>query len=101
MRQIIQPSHPCFSGHFPGFPILPGVLVLERVLAAAESQLGHPIIEHQFLNVKFLSPVLPSNEINVNMTSTGADHKFTVQVYLDQQDLLGQVACSGMLRLKP
>jgi 3-hydroxyacyl-[acyl-carrier-protein] dehydratase len=101
MRQVIQPSHPCLAGHFPGFPILPGVLVLERVLAAAENHLGQPVTNHQFLNVKFLSPVLPGNEINVNIASTGADHKFTVQVYLDQQDVLGQVACSGMLRLKP
>ncbi len=99
MRIAIAPDHPCFAGHFPNYPILPGVLVLERVLAQAESLLGSPLQAISLLNVKFLAPVLPGNELEVVFASVSpSDHRFTVQVF----GSIGEptVACTGQLRVK-
>ena len=39
MQFVIAADHPSLPGHFPGQPVVPGVVVLERVLEAIES--GH------------------------------------------------------------
>lgn len=31
---VIPPDHPALPGHFPGNPLVPGVLILAHVLAA-------------------------------------------------------------------
>ena len=36
----IASDHPCLAGHFPGRPIVPGVVVLDHVIAALEEAIG-------------------------------------------------------------
>ena len=64
----IDPGHPAFAGHFPGRPILPGVVLLSLVMQAVAAharwreELGAaPSIEH----VKFLAPVGPAAALRV------------------------------------
>ena len=40
MNFVIESDHPALPGHFPGRPVVPGVVVLDRVLAAIESAHG-------------------------------------------------------------
>jgi 3-hydroxymyristoyl/3-hydroxydecanoyl-(acyl carrier protein) dehydratase len=37
----IAADHPCLAGHFPGFPILPGVVLLDETLHALEQLQPH------------------------------------------------------------
>jgi 3-hydroxymyristoyl/3-hydroxydecanoyl-(acyl carrier protein) dehydratase len=48
-----------FQGHFPGHPILPGVVALSWMLAAAERFLGRPLPAGELLNVKFQIVIEP------------------------------------------
>ncbi len=101
MRKQIEPNHPCFAGHFPNFPILPGVLVLEAVLAEVEKTLGIPVDQHQMVNVKFLAAVLPGDQLQVDLASSSStEYKVVVQVFGQTPDAIAQVACTGALRLK-
>jgi 3-hydroxymyristoyl/3-hydroxydecanoyl-(acyl carrier protein) dehydratase len=54
----IPAQHPAFDGHFPGAPILPGVVLLDETLHAV--QLAARLSEHgwQIAMAKFLQPVL-------------------------------------------
>jgi 3-hydroxyacyl-[acyl-carrier-protein] dehydratase len=98
-RIDIPQAHPCYSGHFPGQPILPGVLLLERVMAFAQSQLASPLRNFSLVNVKFLAPVLPGAKLCVNLSTTHpAEHKFTVQL-LGEGGAADTLACSGQLRI--
>lgn len=54
---------PGFSGHFPGYPILPAVVQLIAAQCLIEEQKGHPVELSSVKNAKFLQEVMPGNEI--------------------------------------
>ncbi len=58
MAFTIAHDHPCLPGHFPGQPIVPGVVVLDHVLAAIESTHG-ALGPLRMPQVKFVQPLLP------------------------------------------
>ena len=37
MQFVVAPDHPSLPGHFPGRPLVPGVVLLDRVLEAIEA----------------------------------------------------------------
>lgn len=100
-RVKIPHDHPCFPGHFPGQPILPGVLLLERVMAFAQASLVQPLERCTLYNVKFLASVVPGDHLDVRLVGTGTDeYRFTVRIApLGEMD--GVLACSGQLRTFP
>lgn len=63
---MIAQDHPCLPGHFPGRPVVPGVVVLDHVLAAIEAQQGAlgPVRMPQ---VKFLQPLLPEQSAHIQL----------------------------------
>lgn len=72
MRFTVAADHPSLPGHFPGRPLVPGVVVLERVLEAIEA--GHGALGPLRLpQVKFLLPLLPDQEARVELEPAGAD----------------------------
>lgn len=56
----IPANHPSLSGHFPGNPVIPGVVLLEEVLMAVRAWRPTARIRG-FQTVKFLQPVTPGN----------------------------------------
>ena len=55
----IDDAHPALAGHFPDNPVVPGVMLLERVLDAAQRCFGLRTDELQMPQVKFLRSLLP------------------------------------------
>ena len=56
--RVIPVDHPSLAGHFPGTPIVPGVVVLDEVVSAlAEWRKGSRLIGISF--AKFLAPIQP------------------------------------------
>lgn len=58
----VPAEHPAFAGHFPGNPIVPGVVILDQALLFAEKLLAGAVSRTapwQVGNAKFLSPVTP------------------------------------------
>lgn len=64
----IAASHPAYAGHFPGQPILPGVVLLDAALhALAERQGGAAkLAPAQLKSAKFLSPVRPGEPLTLH-----------------------------------
>ena len=62
----ISADHPCLPGHFPGQPIVPGVVVLDQVLAVIEAQHG-ALGPLRIPQVKFLQPLLPQQSARVEL----------------------------------
>ena len=66
---LVAPDDPCLAGHFPGQPILPGVLLLD-LLAAALRQ-AHPRAPGLVLEaVKFTAPVRPGQTVALRWADT-------------------------------
>jgi 3-hydroxymyristoyl/3-hydroxydecanoyl-(acyl carrier protein) dehydratase len=77
---VIPTDHPALPGHFPGRPVVPGVLLLDRVAQAARAAfaLGPP---RGVPRAKFAAPVLPGQAVAVTLDRRGADRvAFTLSV---------------------
>lgn len=59
----IPMDHPAFAGHFPGTPIVPGVVLLEEALHAITLASGISPAACQINSVKFLSPLRPGESV--------------------------------------
>jgi 3-hydroxyacyl-[acyl-carrier-protein] dehydratase len=56
---LIDAAHPALPGHFPGRPVVPGVVVLDCVVRAAESCAGGPLAVTGLPQAKFAAPLRP------------------------------------------
>jgi 3-hydroxymyristoyl/3-hydroxydecanoyl-(acyl carrier protein) dehydratase len=61
-RLSVSVDHPSLPGHFPGQPVMPGVLLLERLIEAAQASIGSPLHVMGMPQVKFIAPLLPGEE---------------------------------------
>ena len=77
MQFSIPSDHPSLPGHFPGRPIVPGVVVLERVIEAIEALHG-PLGNLRLPQVKFVQPLLPDERADIDVTGTRPRWKFRV-----------------------
>jgi uncharacterized membrane protein/3-hydroxymyristoyl/3-hydroxydecanoyl-(acyl carrier protein) dehydratase len=59
--------HPAFAGHFPGSPVLPAVVLLERVIEAAEKLYGGPLAVVEMPRAKFVSPLMPGDSATIRL----------------------------------
>ncbi len=59
----IPTDHPAFAGHFPGTPIVPGVVLLDEVIHAVVADTGFSATAWQVSSVKFLSPLKPGEAV--------------------------------------
>lgn len=99
LRQVPL-DHPAFAGHFPGQPILPGVVLLEWVVdalaAAGVSQgEGETLV---FQNAKFLSPVSPGETLLLRL-EPGARQGWRFEVLGTNTGEAGRSVASGSLSL--
>jgi len=62
---LIDPLHPSLIGHFPGNPIVPGVVILTEVLESIQHSLAKPWVLSQVPVVKFHAPLLPNESVQL------------------------------------
>lgn len=56
-------DHPAFAGHFPGRPMVPGVVLLDRAIHQAGVDLGRSMAGVRVTAAKFFSPVGPGETV--------------------------------------
>ncbi len=89
-------NEPFFQGHFPGRPIMPGVLIIEAMaqvggilaLLSTPENLGNPAIFLMGLDkVRFRKPVVPGDQLRLELTTLRRGQKFWKmqgQAFVDQ-----------------
>lgn len=63
-RWQVPVNHAAFAGHFPGTPILPGVVLLDITLKIIAATYQLAIDQCEVGSVKFLSPVKPGDTLD-------------------------------------
>ncbi|WP_133479777.1 hypothetical protein [Cognatilysobacter segetis] len=77
MDFVVDPSHPSLPGHFPGDPIVPGVVLLDRVVEAVEATHG-PLARLRLPQVKFLQPLRPGEPARIELDGAAPRWRFRV-----------------------
>ena len=71
-RGRVPADLPHFAGHFPGQPVLPGVVQLEWALALARERLGFEGTPNALEALKFRAPLLPGEEFELELELASA-----------------------------
>jgi|SRR5271154_441306 len=59
----VPADHPAFAGHFPGFPVLPGAVLIDEALQVIQRQRGIDLTEWQIASAKFQGTVRPGDAL--------------------------------------
>lgn len=73
VRALIANDHPALADHFPGNPIVPGVLILEEVMHAAEQWRGQFRLK-KIESVKFTAVLKPDHAFSIKLREQGRLH---------------------------
>jgi 3-hydroxyacyl-[acyl-carrier-protein] dehydratase len=88
-------NEPYFQGHFPGQPVMPGVLIIEAMAQTSAALVVHSLGPHAegklvyFMSIesaRFRKPVVPGDRLNVHVTkerSRGNVWKFSAEAKVD------------------
>ena len=77
MQFFVPSDHPSLPGHFPGRPVVPGVVVLDPVLDAIEALHG-PLRNVRLPQVKFVQPLLPGERADVLLEGDEGRWRFRI-----------------------
>jgi 3-hydroxyacyl-[acyl-carrier-protein] dehydratase len=89
----VPADHPSLAGHFPGRPIVPGVLLLDHVLRGVRDRTHCTIAAVP--RVKFVSPLLPQEVAHAQCTHEASRVSFQVSTQrAGASALLAEGVCS-------
>ncbi len=86
-RFRFAPDFPGFSGHFPGYPVLPAIVQVLIAQSVVEGMQGRPLILRGLDRAKFLKPVLPGETLEVDCRArpSGERRIWDVRLSVDDQ----------------
>lgn len=73
-------DHPTAAGHFPGRPIVPGAVLLERVLAAIAAAADCSACAWRVKSAKFPHAVVPGARVAIECEAAGGGWRFDCRV---------------------
>ena len=79
----LLPDSPIYQGHFPGYPITPGVCLVEiavELMREMAGQAGHDIRFVGAKNIKFTNPVIPDGKTPLRFNLSGEGSVREVEV---------------------
>jgi 3-hydroxymyristoyl/3-hydroxydecanoyl-(acyl carrier protein) dehydratase len=73
----VTADHPSLPGHFPGSPLVPGVVLLEQVALALRAWRGERLARVQ--EAKFVAPLLPEQQSQITLTDLHGRVRFEIR----------------------
>lgn len=72
LRVPVAAATEVLAGHYPGFPILPGVLIIDCLRQAMAAASGAAVRLTAVERMRLVNPLLPGDELTFTATTTGA-----------------------------
>jgi 3-hydroxymyristoyl/3-hydroxydecanoyl-(acyl carrier protein) dehydratase len=82
--RLIRADHPSLPGHFPGAPLVPGVVILDEVIATLAEWRQHSQLNGIRI-VKFLAPLKPEQAFTISL-SVRTEHSAEVNFSCRAED---------------
>lgn len=86
-------GHPSLEGHFPGNPVIPGVVIIEKVLHTISQEKSSS--NYKIAMAKFLQPLIPPATMTVHL-SENAENRFNYKVMTETD-----VISNGIIEINP
>jgi 3-hydroxyacyl-[acyl-carrier-protein] dehydratase len=75
-----------FDGHFPGSPLLPGILMMKTGVLLSELALGKPLRVKKIKHAKFAKSIFPKQKVNLTIYFKNKDDMIQISATLSHQD---------------
>lgn len=91
----LRPDHPAFRGHFPGRPMLAGVIQIDWAMQLAHAHLGLDRRAAEDFQTKYRRIVPPDRPLSLHLRIDRAKRRLVFEYTLD-----GESASVGQVRLE-
>ncbi len=65
---LLNPNHEVYKGHFPGQPVVPGVIQLQIIKEILAENLGQELFLNKVVSAKYLQMIIPDNSPGLKFT---------------------------------
>ena len=91
----IDLTHPSLAGHFPGHPIVPGVVLLNEVIETLRLMAKEPVMVTALPSVKFSSPLKPGETLTIRLAQDSPGST-AFSCHVD-----ARLVATGMIQFRP
>ena len=88
----ITVDHASLEGHFPGNPVIPGVVIMQKVFETVSQ--AKPSTHYKIVMTKFLQPLIPPATLSVYLTEK-SENTITFKAMVDND-----VISNGIIEVK-
>jgi len=84
---LLNPEHEVYKGHFPGQPVVPGVIQIEMIRELAEKALNRQLFINEVVSAKYLNMIIPDGKpLTFELSFKPVENGFSINGIIKNDD---------------